>query len=157
MLYESWSQSAWSSFTPPLILSAAKPDSVVMRRFTSSMADISREKMATGILLSTAAFLRRFSENAVLPTDGRAPRMIRFDFCHPNVYLSNVGKPEGTPLIPDWPCISSISSNADFSTEPTSCTSFFTLFWIAAKTLDCDMSMRSSTFWESSYAPFRMS
>ena len=97
----SCSHSQFSSFTPPLILSALNLVSETIIRFTSWIAGISREKKATGILWSTAAFLARLSTKAVFPTEGRAARMIRSDACHPRVILSTEANPEGTPLSPE--------------------------------------------------------
>ena len=153
----SCSHSQFSSFTPPLILSALSLVSETIIRLTSWMAGISREKKATGMLWSTAAFLARLSTKAVFPTEGRAARMMRSEACHPRVILSTDAKPEGTPLSPDVFWRRCMSSRASFMTFPISCTSFFTLFWMAAKTLVWAMSIRSSTLVASSYEDFRMS
>ena len=48
-LYSSCSHSYGSSLTPPLILSALRPDSLVISRLASWIADISSEKNATGM------------------------------------------------------------------------------------------------------------
>ena len=45
---------------------------------------------------------------AVLPIPGRAATMIKSLSCHPEVSLSNLSKPDGTPLIPSLLEISSI-------------------------------------------------
>ena len=130
-LVSSCCQSHGSSLAPPFSLSAGRPDSVVISLITSWRADISRENTATGMLLSTAAFLARLSAKAVLPTEGRAASMIRSDFCHPRVTLSNEGNPEGTPLKPSIFWFFSTSRKASLMMEPTSWTSFLRLFWIA--------------------------
>ena len=90
-VYSSCSHSKGSSFTPPRIFSPERPDSVVMRRLPSWSADISRENTATGMLWSTAALRAMFRAKAVLPTDGRAARMMRSDFCQPWVTRSMEG------------------------------------------------------------------
>ncbi len=153
----SWIHSKLSSFTPPLIFSPESPDSVVMRRFPSWSALISRENTATGILASTAALRAMLRANAVLPTDGRAARMIRSLFCQPCVMRSMEGYPEGTPESPVVFWSSWRLFRTSLMMEPMSWTSRFTLFWMAAKTLVWALSMRSSTFVDSSKDCFRIS
>ena len=149
-LYSSCSHSNGSSLEPPFILSAGRPDSLVMSRLVSCTADISRENTATGIWWSTAALRAMFSARAVFPMDGRAARIMRSDFCHPMVMESRVTNPEGTPLSPVVFCIFCMSPMASLMRAPMSCTSFLRLFWMASNILVWALSMRSSTFTESS-------
>ena len=44
-----------------------------------------------------AACCAMFRARLVLPTDGRAARMVRSDFCQPPVIWSSDGSPESTP------------------------------------------------------------
>ena len=143
--------------SPPLNLSALSLVSETIIRFASWIEGISREKKATGMLKSTAAFLARLSTNAVFPTDGRAASMIRSEACHPWVILSSDGNPDGTPMSPEDFCRRWISSRASFTTFPISWTSLLTLFWMAANTLVWAWSMRSSTLTDSSYEVLRIS
>ena len=60
-----------------------------------------------------AIFLAILRANAVLPIPGRAATMIKSDFCHPDVTLSNFVNPDGTPLKPSSFCLkTSILSRA---------------------------------------------
>ena len=62
-----------------------------------------------------AIFLAIVNANAVLPIPGLAATIIRSDFCHPDVTLSSLVKPEGTPLSPSSFCLNiSILSRAPF-------------------------------------------
>src|SRR5690606_15558093 len=70
--------------------------------------DISKEKKATPILEFTAIFLAMDKVRAVLPIPGRAATITRSLGCHPEVNLSNLSKPDGIPLRPSLPAISSI-------------------------------------------------
>ena len=52
---------------------------------------------------------------AVLPIPGRAATITRSDFCHPEVTLSSLVNPDGTPLNPSSFCLkTSILSRAPF-------------------------------------------
>ena len=153
----SCTHSKGSSFTPPLIFSPERPLSVVMRRLPSWSALISRENTATGMLASTAALRAMFRAKAVLPTDGRAARMMRSLFCQPWVMRSMEGYPDGTPDGPVMPCSSCRLSSTELIMDPISCTSRFTLFWMAAKTLVWALSIRSSTLVDSSNDCFKIS
>ncbi|MNT48337.1 hypothetical protein D3C72_1851120 [compost metagenome] len=59
---------------------------------------ISIENTATGRPCSTATCSPMFSENAVLPIDGRPATMIRSPPCMPLVIRSRSTKPVGTPV-----------------------------------------------------------
>ncbi len=98
----SWTHSCSSSLTPPLSFSWESPVSESIILFASCLADISKEKMATGLWKSTAALRAMFSTRAVLPTDGRAAMIMRSEACQPSVILSNDVKPDGTPLRPGF-------------------------------------------------------
>ena len=74
----------------------------------SWIADISREKNATGILFSTEIFLAIERVKAVLPIPGLAAIIIKSLSCHPDVSLSISWKPDGIPLSPSFFDISSI-------------------------------------------------
>ena len=71
------------------------------KRVTSCCSDISREKIATGILYWIDACCATFKVSEVLPTPGRAAMMIRSDFWKPPVFASRSLKPLGTPEITD--------------------------------------------------------
>ena len=76
-----------------------RADEHIMRS-PSSWALISRLKMATGALPSTATFWAMLSARDVLPTPGRAARTMRLAFWKPPVSLSMPSKPVATPLTP---------------------------------------------------------
>ncbi len=59
------------------------------RRSESCSLDISSEKTATGTPASTAALRAMFRASAVLPMLGRAAKMMRSEFCSPEVRLSS--------------------------------------------------------------------
>ena len=80
-----------------------------MRRCTSWMFDISREKIATGFLKSTAALRVSASTKEVLPIPGRAAMMTRSDACQPEVSRSSAVKPVGIPVSPSSRSFSSSS------------------------------------------------
>ena len=67
-------------------------------RSTNWSRDISKEKMPVPTLLRWAALLAMFNASEVLPTPGRAARMIRSDFCKPPVSASKRVNPVGTPI-----------------------------------------------------------
>src|SRR5204862_6169128 len=72
------------------------------KRVTSCCSDISREKIATGILywIDACCAILRVSE--VLPTPGLAAMMIKSDFWKPPVLASRSLNPLGTPEMTDW-------------------------------------------------------
>ena len=84
----SWFHSAWVIFLLPLILSGVMPVSETITRLMSCVELISSENIATGILWSTAMLRAMVSTKAVLPTDGRAARMMRSERCQPKVTSS---------------------------------------------------------------------
>ena len=67
-------------------------------RVTSCSFDISRLKIATGILFFTATWCAILSTNAVLPIAGRAATRINSDPCRPVSILSRSMNPVGTPV-----------------------------------------------------------
>ena len=78
--------------------------SEVSKRMDSCSLDISRENTATGTRSSTATLRARFRAKAVFPILGRAARIMRSDFCRPEVSWSRRGypvlSPESPPLEP---------------------------------------------------------
>ena len=68
-----------------------------MRRASCSL-DISREKIATGIFASRAAYCAIFRAKAVFPMLGRPAMIIKSDFCNPEVISSIFSNPVGTPV-----------------------------------------------------------
>ena len=58
---------------------------------------ISKEKIPTGTP-QCAALAAKFKANAVLPTDGRAARMIKLPFWKPPIFLSISSYPVGVPV-----------------------------------------------------------
>ncbi|MNR14826.1 hypothetical protein D3C85_1313220 [compost metagenome] len=119
-------------------------------RMASCTPAISIENTATGRPCSTATCSPMFSENAVLPIDGRPATMIRSPACMPLVILSRSMKPVGTPVtsvaVSRWynssirstTCVSSgwISWKPFWPREPSSA---------IAKTLDSASSSSSRT------------
>ena len=53
---------------------------LAMKRWASSVSDISSENRATGFPSLTATFSAMFVTSALFPIDGRAASTIRFDF-----------------------------------------------------------------------------
>ena len=70
------------------------------RRCAISALDISSENSATGFCSVTATCSAMLSARLVLPIDGRAARITRFDFCRPDVSRSSSPKPVGRPVTP---------------------------------------------------------
>ena len=68
-------------------------------RLISCSLDISKLKMATGILCLTATVSVTFNTNAVLPTDGRAAIRIKSDGCKPDSCVSSFLKPVSIPVM----------------------------------------------------------
>ena len=71
-----------------------------MKRWASSVSDISSEKSATGTPWSMAAFSAMFVASVDLPIEGRAASTIRLPGWKPPVSASRSGKPEGVPVSP---------------------------------------------------------
>ena len=69
-------------------------------RLTNCTFDISRENNATGMPCSTAIFFAIDNAKAVFPMAGRAARITKSEFCHPDVILSKSRYPEAIPDIP---------------------------------------------------------
>ena len=69
-------------------------------RWASSSFDISSENSATGCRSCTATCSAMFSARLVLPIDGRAARMTRFDRCSPAVMRSRSRNPVPMPVTP---------------------------------------------------------
>ena len=70
------------------------------RRWAISALDISSENSATGFCNVTATCSAMLSARLVLPIEGRAARITRFDFCRPEVWRSSSPKPVGRPVTP---------------------------------------------------------
>ena len=67
-------------------------------RSTRDSAPISRLKIATVSFKFTATFFAIFNTKAVLPTDGRAAKMINSSACSPDVILSKPIYPVAIPV-----------------------------------------------------------
>ncbi len=80
-----------------------RPTEEIIRK-ASCEADISIEKMATAFLPRIATASAIFTENAVLPIEGRAATMIKSEGCRPEVSSSRSEKPVETPV--SWPLFS---------------------------------------------------
>ncbi len=103
----SCSHSCFSNL-PVRNFSEESPVSEEIKRVINCTDDISQEKNATGILWFTAMFLAMDKVSAVFPIPGRAAMIIKSLGCQPEVSLSTLSKPEGTPLNPSLFAISSI-------------------------------------------------
>ena len=71
-----------------------------IRRWISSLFDISSEKNAIGSPASRAAATAMFSANDVLPMPGRAATMMKFPGWNPVVIASMSAKPDVSPVRP---------------------------------------------------------
>ena len=83
-----------------VILLNETDDSVPTKRVTSCSAGISREKIATGLLVRLAALYAKLRAKAVLPTEGRAATIIMSPAWKPWVILLMLSKPVVKPLTP---------------------------------------------------------
>ncbi len=88
------------SKVPFLSFSESISASAEIIRSISWLHDISKEKMATGMLKSMAAFRIEETTNAVFPMAGRAAIITNSVFCHPPVIRSNAVNPLATPVSP---------------------------------------------------------
>src|SRR5881628_2958251 len=70
-----------------------------MKRWASSVSDISSENRATGLPYSTAAFSATLITNADFPIEGLAASTIRLPGWRPPVSSSRSLKPVGVPVI----------------------------------------------------------
>ena len=69
-----------------------------MKRWASSVSDISSEKNATGRFAFQATFSAMLQTRLDLPIAGRAARTIRLPGWKPPVSSSSLRKPEGVPV-----------------------------------------------------------
>ncbi len=83
-------------------------------RLTTSALDISRLKMATPCCWSTATLRAMLSAKAVLPMEGRAARMMRFDGWKPPTIVSRSRNPVWHPVV-RCPSVMSRSSSEKLS------------------------------------------
>ena len=131
---------------PVLILSPSNSHTFMIRRFTSWTLLISSEKIATGMLRSTAMFFAIESTKAVLPMAGRAAMMMRSGVCQPEVILSRAWNPEGIPDIePSFLEAFSMRVNASSMTGSICVTSRFWLRWLISKIPASASCINSST------------
>ena len=113
-----FSRSKSSSVSFPVRnLSEVIPVSEAISLVISCMADISKEKKATGILLLIAIFLAIVRVKAVFPIAGRAATMIRSVGCQPAVISSTLVNPQGTPLNSSFFLCNSFIFSRAFSTN----------------------------------------
>ncbi len=97
-------QSSWL-IKPVLSLFESMRASEVSSLMESCSLDISKEKTATGLRSLRATFLAIFNAKAVFPMLGLAARIIKSDFCNPDVIWFNLGYPEDIPESPpSFPC-----------------------------------------------------
>ena len=91
-------------------------DSIERSLWVSCSLAISRLKIITDAFPLTAALRARDRANAVFPMAGLAARMIRSDFCIPDVISSSLENPVVIPVRPPSIC-SALSMMARFSTS----------------------------------------
>ena len=138
---------------PVFSFSDSNSVSLAIKRVTSCTADISKEKIATVCLWTTAIFRAIDSTNAVFPIAGRAATITRSEGCQPAVTSSNATKPEGTPLMPSGlDAARSIPLIASSIIGAISAVSFLIFPSAISNTFFCALSIRSDTSVASSYA-----